>query len=96
MSKLQDALINGYDTAKTYFETIWINDPQREYILEVDLVYDYMLHDQYDDFPMAPENIDIDVTMLSAKQHQLQIKYYGATRSSKHKLICSFLPKSIM
>ena len=31
--------------------------------------------------------------MLSAKQHQLQIKYYGATRSSKHKLICTFLTK---
>ena len=29
VSKLQDALINNYDTAITYFETIWINDPQR-------------------------------------------------------------------
>ena len=84
--------MNGYETAKTYFETIWINNPQREYILEVDLFYDYILHDGDDDFPMAPENIDIYVTMLSTKQHQLQMKYYGATCSSKHKLICSFLP----
>ena len=26
VSKLQDALMNGYETAITYFETIWIND----------------------------------------------------------------------
>ena len=92
LCKLQDALINGYDSAKKYFETIWINHPQREYILEIDLFYDYSLHDR-DDFPVASENIDIDIPMLSAKQHQLQMKYYGATSSSKHKLICSFLPK---
>ena len=59
----RDALINGYGTAKTYFETILINNPIQEYIVEVDLIYDYMLHDRDDDFPMAPENIDIDVTM---------------------------------
>ena len=74
--------MDSYDTTITYFETIWINDPQREYILEVDLFYDYILHDRDDDFPMAPKNIDIDVTMLSAKQHQLQMKYYGATYSN--------------
>ena len=58
------------------------------------MFYDYILHDRDDDFPMAPENIDIDVTMLSAKQFQLQIKYYGATCSNKYKLICLFLPKA--
>ena len=93
MFKLQDALINCYETAKTYFETIWINDFQRKYIIEVDLFYDDLLNDRDDEFPMAPENMDIDITILSAKHHQLQMKYYEATRSSKHKIICSFLPK---
>ena len=74
--------------------TIWINDSQREYIIEVDLLYDFILHDRDDNFPMAPENIDIRLSMLSSKQHQLQIKYYRATYSTKHKLICSFLPKT--
>ena len=67
VSKLQNALMNGYDTAITYFETIWINDPQREYILEVDLFYDYILHDRDDDFPMALENIDIDKQNVECK-----------------------------
>ena len=87
ISKLENEFINGYVRTQTYFNTLWINDPQREYIIEVDLLYDSILHDRDDDFPMAPENTYICLSMLSLKQHQLQMKYYGATSSTKHKLI---------
>ena len=63
------------------------------YILQVDLEYPPEIHDRDDDYPMAPELLDITPEMLSETQHRLVIKYYNAAVPGSKKLICSLLNK---
>jgi hypothetical protein len=67
-----------------------------KYILEVDLEYPQNYHIRDNDYPMAPELMNIQAANLSEKQIKLLRQYYPGVNSDKHfsrKLICSLLPK---
>ena len=68
-------------------------DFSMQYILVVDLVYPREIYDRDDDYPLAPELVEIKTEMLSAKHLQLSRKYYGAATPYSRKLVCSLLPK---
>ena len=63
------------------------------YILQVDLEYPPEIHDRDDDYPMAPELMDIAPEMLSETQHRLVVKYFSAASPGSKKLICSLMSK---
>ena len=68
-------------------------DPNTAYILEVDLEYPRHLHDRDDDYPLAPELLEIETGMLSQKHLELRRKYYGASNPYSRKLVCSLMPR---
>ena len=63
------------------------------YILEVDLEYPDDFHKRDNDYPLAPEVMEIKTDMLSEKQLRLRRLYYGNSNPLSRKLICSLLPK---
>ena len=68
-------------------------DFSMQYILEVGMEYPREIHDRDDDYPLAPELMEIKTEMLSAKHLQLRRKYYGAATLYSRKLVCLLLPK---
>ena len=62
------------------------------YIFEVDLNNPPELHERDDDYPLAPETMNIDAEITGEKQHQLRAKYCKAARPVSRKLVCSLLP----
>src|SRR6266516_3078894 len=51
---------NLYKTIRT-----WPDDDEIGYALEVDLKYPHHLHDKHNDYPLAPEHLDITADMIS-------------------------------
>lgn len=62
-------------------------------ILEVDLHYPIELHYKDDYYKMVSENMQIDFNILSKKQHEMELKYYGAAKPKSTKFFCSFVDK---
>eukprot|EP00438_Fugacium_kawagutii_P002275 Skav227368 [mRNA] locus=scaffold2373:95507:96952:+ [translate_table: standard] len=74
----------------------WDENNEFAYILEVDLEYPNHLHDEHSDYPLAPENINIQENMLSEHQKELHRHYYDgkeATNEKQPKLILSLKDK---
>ena len=67
--------------------------PVTAYIFEVDLEYPNAIHDRDDDYPLAPEVMQIQTEMLSEKQMRLRRLYYGNSDPFSRKLICSLFLK---
>ena len=63
------------------------------YILEVDLIYPPEIHDRDDDYPMAPQLMNVRLDMLSETHHRLLVNYSNGVAPGSKKLICSFLPR---
>ena len=51
------------------------------------------LHKRDDDYPMAPELMNITPEITRPKHHELRAKYFTAACPYSRKLVCSFLPK---
>ena len=50
----------------------------QNYILELDLNYPGELHERDDDYPMAPELMNIEAEITGEKKHALRAQYIGA------------------
>ena len=68
-------------------------DKKKSYILEVNLEYPPELHEQDDDYPLAPEVMTSESETTGRKQHNLRAHHFGAACPFSRKLICSFVPK---
>ena len=68
---------------------------EKVYILKVDLIYPEHLHDEHDDYPLAPEKMAIQEGQLSPYQrNQLRIlRERGQKRVKSEKLITSLMDK---
>ena len=64
-----------------------------KYIFEVDLDYPANIHERDDDYPLAPELMQVTTKMMSEKQIQLRKRYYGDAEPHNKKLMCTLLPK---
>ena len=69
-------------------------EPFTAYIFEIDLEYPNAMYDRDDDYPLAPEVMQIKMEMLSEKQMRLRRLYYGDSDPFSRKLICSLLFKN--
>lgn len=82
----------------TEFETFNLNDKNENdpvgYILEVDLSYPDHLHESHNDFPLAPEHLNITKEMLSPYQKEVIEKLNIFLPSQNKKLVPNFFPKS--
>jgi hypothetical protein len=63
------------------------------YIIHCDLEYPPDLHDRDDDYPLAPEHIEITGDILSDKQHELSQRIYGDRSPYSKKLACTLYNK---
>ena len=71
------------------------DDSPTGYILEVDMIYPQNLHDDHNDFPLAPHRMKINQNMLSPYASQLaaQLAYNDNQPHLSDKLISTFLPR---
>ena len=67
--------------------------PNTAYIFEVDLKYSANIHHRDDDYPNAPQLLEIKTEMLAEKQLRLRRLYYGDSDPFSLKLVCSLVPK---
>ena len=70
--------------------------PDEGFILEVDLEYPECLHDLHNDYPLAPEGVEINSEQLSPYQKELigKLRESGIKRYATKKLIPNLMKKS--
>ena len=85
--------LNGNDDTRDAFFRINTESLGPYYILDVDLIYPPEIHDRDDDYPMAPQLMNVRPEMLSETQHRLLVDYFNGAAPGSKKLICSFLPR---
>ena len=80
-----------------YKDINWKNVPDdglTGFIVECDLDYPTQTHLSHNDYPLAPEKVEVTVEMVSEKQAELH-RHYAFNRSTVHaKLIPNLLPKT--
>ena len=80
-----------------YNWTAWLeDDPRIGHIVECDLNYPESLHEAHNDYPLAPERMEIKSEMLSEKQEQLTLTYQASRGGNGSKLVTTLLPKKKM
>jgi hypothetical protein len=60
------------------------------YILEVDLSYPAKYHEEHSDFPLAPENIEVDFDQLSSYMKEILVNLENKSRYKDRKLVGTF------
>ena len=71
-----------------------MEDQPTGYYLECDLEYPAELHDAHNDYPLAPERLNIEVEMLSETQIQLSRHYDRARAKQNTKLVPNLINKT--
>ena len=90
LAQLDQDVENGAITAQEANDMLFGG---KHYFLEVDLEYPIEIHDRDDDYPLAPEIMEVTASMHSEKHLELIRKYYGRSAPFSKKLVCSLLPK---
>ena len=70
------------------------NDQYYGYFVECDLDYPAELHDKHNDFPLAPERLEVNVEMLSEQQITIRKAYSMPKNMQSVKLIPNLMNKS--
>ncbi len=71
-----------------------LDEQQYGYFIECDLEYEAILHDDHNDFPLAPERLDISANMLSQTQAEIRKCYSMNQNCSTIKLCPNLMNKS--
>ena len=78
--------VNGSFSYLKHLLTTTQEDSPIGYLAEVDLVYPPEIHQETNDFPLAPEKIEITKEMFSPLTRGLFEKYYGKRTHKTEKL----------